>query len=74
MCLCNQSVDFTSVIVKDVFISGLSDDEIKREVLGWSDLDHKSVEKTVAFVEAKEMAREAMNRGSTAVPLSLYRK
>ncbi|XP_066936345.1 uncharacterized protein [Clytia hemisphaerica] len=71
---CNQSVDFTDTIIKDVFISGLSDDEIRREVLGWSDLDRKSIEETVAFVEAKEMAREALNRGSTTASISTYRK
>lgn len=71
---CNQSVDFTDFIIKDVFISGLSDDEIKREVLGWSDLDQKSIEQTVEFVEAKEMASEAMNRGSTTASVSSYRK
>ena len=65
---------FSDVIVKDVFISGIADDEIKREVLGWSQLDEKSIEETVAYVEAKEMARTAMNRGSTAAPISNYKK
>ena len=34
------------------------DDDVKMEVLGWVDLDKKSLEETVAFVEAKEMARD----------------
>ena len=36
---CTQSVDFTTTIVNDVLISRLSDDEIKRQVLGWHDLN-----------------------------------
>ena len=36
---CTQKIDFTDTIVKDVLITGLSDDDIKREVLGWADLD-----------------------------------
>jgi hypothetical protein len=34
-------------MVKDVVISGLVDEEIKKEVLGWSDLDEKSIEETI---------------------------
>ena len=70
---CAQLIDFTDVIVKDVVISGLVDDEVKKEVLGWSDLDKKSLEETVAFVEAKEMARDALNRGTAAIQ-SNYKK
>ena len=71
---CTHIVDFTNIISKDVFIAGLSDDEVKREVLGWHDLDEKSIEGTVAYVEAKEMARDAMNRGSTNAAVSTYKK
>ena len=40
---CQQRVDFTDMIVKDVLISGLSDDDIRKDVLGWSELDTKNV-------------------------------
>ena len=71
---CTQMVDFTDVISKDVLVAGLSDDEVKREVLGWHDLDTKSIEETVAYIEAKEMARDAMNRSSTNAGVSSYSK
>ncbi len=32
---CAQVVDFTSIILKDVFLNGLADDDIKRDVHGW---------------------------------------
>ena len=59
---CNQSVDFTEIIAKDVLIFGLAEDEMKREVLGWPGLDRSTVKETVSFIEAKEMARDALNR------------
>jgi len=71
---CHQSVDFTDVIVKDVLISGLAEDEIKREVLGWAGLDASTMEETVSFLEAKEMAREALNRQSSTNAISSYRQ
>ena len=57
---CSQVIDFTNVMGKDVLISGLADEDIKRDVLGLPDLDCKSLEDTVSFVEAKEMARDAV--------------
>lgn len=36
-------------------------------------MDQKSIEETVSFVEAKEMAREAMNRGSSTASVSTNR-
>ena len=56
--------DFTEIIIKDVLVHGLVDDEIKKEVVGWADVDMKNVEETTSFVEAKEMARDAMNQPS----------
>ena len=60
-CSCLLEVNFTDTIIKDVFIAGLSDPDIKREVLGWTELDNKSIAETVTFVEGKEMARNAMS-------------
>lgn len=62
---CNQSIDFTSIFVSDMLISGLPEDQIKGEVLGWAGLDASSMEETVLFLEAREIAREAINRHSS---------
>ena len=70
---CTQVNDFTNVMVKDV-ISGLVDEEIKKELLGWTDLDEKSLEETITFIEAKEMARDALSKGPIAAGLSTYKK
>ena len=71
---CNQTIDFTDVMVKDVIISGLVDEDVKKDVLGWTDLDDKSLEDTVSFVEAKEMARDALSKGPTNAGISTYKK
>ena len=71
---CARVNDFTDVMVKDVIITGLADEEVKRDVLGWSDLDNKSLEETVTFIEAKEMARDAMKKGPIVAGISSYKK
>lgn len=68
---CTQTVD---VIIKDVLISGLSDEEVKMEVFGQHNLDQKTIDQTVHFIEAKEMARSALPRSSTMSSISSYRK
>ena len=68
---CNTINDFTDVIIKDVMIHGLVDEEIKKDVFGWADVDDKTVEETVKFTEAKEMARDATNKPViAAAPIS----
>ena len=71
---CTQVIDFTDIMVKDVFIAGLVDDEIKKEVLGWAELDNESADATVRFIEAKEMARNALNKQPINAGLSAYKK
>ena len=71
---CTQVVDFKYAIIKEVLISGLSDEEVKMEVFGWHDLDRKTVDQTVQFIEAKEIARNALARNSTMSAILSYKK
>ena len=50
---CDQRINFTDVIVKDVIVAGLVDDEIRKDVLGWTELDQSSVDQVVTFIEGK---------------------
>ena len=71
---CNTVNDFTEVIVKDVLVHGLVDEEIRKDVVGWVDVDEKNVEETTTFVESKEMARDAMSKPAiVAAPLTTVR-
>ena len=47
---CTQVNDFTDVMVKDVVISGLVDEDVKKEVLGWSDLANKTLDQRIACI------------------------
>ena len=67
------SVDFSEVIIKYVLVNGLSDAEIQREVLGWKELDNSTLLDTIAFIEGKEMARDAY-KGELSAVKSEYRK
>ena len=60
-CGCTREVDYTDDIVKYVIISGIVDEEIKRDILGLPDLDDKSLNDTILLIENKEMAIRAMN-------------
>ena len=60
-------------MVKDVLITGLADDDIRKEILGWAELDQKNVQETVNFIEAKEMARDVLTKQSIGA-VSTYKK
>lgn len=57
---CTQVVDYTDEMVKYVIISGIADEDIKKEVLGAPDLDAKSLNDTITIIENKEMAARAI--------------
>ena len=59
---CNHVNDMTDMMVKVVLIDGLSDEDIKRDVYGWGELDNKSLNDTVKYIEGKEMARNALSK------------
>ena len=47
--------------MKYVLISGICDDDIKKDVLSYSDIDVKSLNDTITLIESKEMAVRAMS-------------
>ncbi len=64
--------DFTDTIVKCVLINGLANAEIRREILGWESLDESSLPDVAAFIEQKEMEREAL-KGEAVVERTGYK-
>ena len=56
----NQVIDLTDIILKYFMVTGLADEDICKEAFGFGSLDEKDVNKTIGFIEAKEMARLAM--------------
>ena len=41
-------------------VTGVADEDIRKEVLGWESLDEKNANETIGFIEAKEMAQPAV--------------
>ena len=62
------------MVVKDILIAGIEDNEIKKDVLGITDLDTKSDKDIVKFVEEKEIARNALQTSMSTASLSSYNK
>ena len=58
-------VDYTANVVKDVLLIGIADEEIRKDILSWEDLDKKSDQEVVDFAESKELAQAAFNSSST---------
>ena len=54
-------IDYTDDKVKYVVISGIVDDDIKKDVLSYSDLDNKTLNDTISLIDCKEMAVRAMS-------------
>ena len=73
---CGRKVDYTHEVIKDMLVTGLADSEIRRDVLGWQELDAKTVLETVTFIESKEMARNALLQCSSGTmnAMSHYKK
>ena len=63
-CEWGQDVDYTDHVVPDVLLNGLSDPDIRRDVLGTKDILTKPINDVIALVENKEMARTALQSAS----------
>ena len=47
-------------MIRDTLLNGISDSDIRREVLGTEDIVTTAINDVIALVESKEMARNAM--------------
>ena len=56
-CKCGKSVDYTDHMIRDVLLNGLSDHDIREDILGMKDILTKAISDIITFVETKEMAR-----------------
>ena len=70
-------VDYTPEVIKDILLSGIHDPDVRREVLGTSGIEEKSVHEIIRIVEAKEAARDAASSirpATAAAASSSYKK
>ena len=75
-CTGKPKIGYAADEIKHQFVSGLADQDIKRDILGLADLDKKTDKELLKVVEEKELARNAMNHSSTAnvAGVSAYHK
>ena len=73
---CNDKnpVDYTSMVVKDILISGIEDSDIRKDVLAMPELDSRSDKDIVNFVEEKEIPRNAIQTTLTVSAVSSYKR
>ena len=62
---CRKMVDYTEEMVKYVIISGIVNEDIKKDVLAQKGLNDKSLNDTISLIENKEMAVRAMTPSKT---------
>lgn len=74
-CQCGEEVqaDYTTESVRDVLLAGIADLDIRREALCTSGIQNKSINDVIAFVEGREMARNATPTCSMSA-LSSFKK
>ena len=73
-CASKPSVSYTDEVIKEQFIEGLYDSDIKLDVLENSELDKKDDKGVLQFVEEKEIAKKAITQASSTAALSSYSK
>ena len=69
-CSCGLKVDYTDHMICGTLVSGISDDEIRRDVMGIDSILTKSINDIIALVESKEMARNAVPHTRHLYPVS----
>ena len=75
-CTCNETVqdDYTKETVRDVLLAGIADLDIRWEALSTRDIVNKSVNDVIAFVEGREMVRNATPTTSMSALLAFKKR
>ena len=77
-CRENPDIDYTPLVVRDVLLAGLIDTDIKRDVFCMADLQLKTAQDIVEFVQGREVAKEASLHNSegcaSTAAVSTYKK
>ena len=66
-CSCGLRVNYTVHMIRDTLLNGISDFDIRREILGTTDILTMAVNNVIALVESIEMARNAIPAPNVSV-------
>ena len=67
-------VDYTNEMIRHVILSGLYDEEIRRDIFGNDRIDDMEVTELVTLIEGKETARDATNTDTSNSAISQYKR
>ena len=67
-------VYYTDEVIRDVLLNGIADSDIRREALSSEDVQVKPIAQVIAFIESREIARNANSPSSSLSALSSYRR
>lgn len=73
-CECGKSINYTPHMSRDVLLNGITDPDIRREVLGTKDIIQTPVNDVISLVENKEKARNALPSSSLSAVSSFRRQ
>ena len=72
-CSCGLKVNYTDHMIRDTLLNGISDFDIRREILRTTDILTAAVNDVIALVENKKMARNAIPAHDVSV-VSAFRR
>ena len=76
-CQCSKEIkaDYTEEVIRDIILAGISDLDIRRDVLSMPGILEKSTNDVVGIIESREMARNATPLSSVSVSaMSSYKQ
>ena len=75
-CECGKKnvTSYTEEAIKDVMLSGVGDDDIRREVLSTENILSRSSFDIISFIESKEMGRHATENSRTVSAVSSFQR
>ncbi len=75
-CACGKTItaDYTEEVIKDVILAGISDIDIRREVIDIQDIQSRSVNDIVSLVESREVGRHATGGNHSVAAVSTFKQ
>ena len=75
-CECGKAVkaDYTTEMMRDVLLAGIADEDIRREAMSYEGIMDKPTNELIAFVERREMSRNAASSSHSVAALSTFKR
>ena len=68
------TADYTEEVIKDVMLAGISDVDIRREIIGCQGIHAKPVNEIISVIESREMGRQATGENHSISAVSTFKQ